>query len=62
MDVTESYSCGSGELEKILKHNKFVFWINPSGDIMGNKLKEKDWKQRKVLGVYQLMKQEVGVK
>lgn len=32
----------NGKLEKILKHNKFIFSINPSSDIMGNKLKEKD--------------------
>lgn len=32
----------NGKLEKVLKHNKFIFSINPSTDIMGNKLKEKD--------------------
>ena len=35
-------SVGPGELEKILTHNTSVFWINPPGGIMGNKLEEKD--------------------
>lgn len=31
----------SEELEKVLKHNQFVFWINPSGGMMGHKFKKK---------------------
>ena len=45
-------SVGPGELETILTHNPSVFWINPPGGIMGNKLEEKDGRQRKILGSY----------
>lgn len=51
MDGQRLNSVGPGEL-KILTHNPSVFWINPPGGIMGNKLEEKDGRQRKILGSY----------